>query len=97
MTKIDSKRAVDYGKREQAGKRPRARVSLFPFPSYLAHFRFSSSPSQHPTTLSDDSKNVTFKMNKRFFKLCRVYSNSLKMSNVGKLPWSLFLEDRTQG
>ena len=88
MTKIDSKRAVDYGKRKQAGKRPRARVSLFPVPSYLARFRFPSSPSQHPTTLSDDSGNVTFKTNKRFFKLCRVYSNSLKMSNVGKLPWS---------
>ena len=88
MIKIDSKRAVDYGKRKQAGKRPRARVSLFPVPSYLARFRFPSSPSQHPTTLSDDSGNVTFKTNKRLFKLCRVYSNSLKMSSVGKLPWS---------
>ena len=39
----------------------------------------------------DVSENVTFKMNLRFFKLCRVYSNSLnslKMSNVGKYPWS---------
>ena len=36
----------------------------------------------------DGSENVTFKMNSRFFKLCRVYSNSLKMSNVGKFPWS---------
>ena len=34
------------------------------------------------------SENVTFKMNLRFFKLCRVYSSSLKMSNVGKFPWS---------
>ena len=60
----------------------------FPFLSYLARFRFPSSPSQHPTTLSDDSENVTFETNKRLFKLCRVYSNSLKMSSVGKLPWS---------
>ena len=38
------------------------------------------------------SQYVTFKMNQRFFKrLCRVYSNSLKMSDVGKFPWSWFL------
>ena len=36
----------------------------------------------------DGRKNITFKMNQRFFKLCRVYSNSLKMSNVGEFPWS---------
>ena len=36
----------------------------------------------------DGSETVTFKMNSRFFKLCRVYSNSLKMSNVGEFPWS---------
>ena len=34
------------------------------------------------------SENVTFKTNLRFFKLFRVYSSSLKMSNVGKFPWS---------
>ena len=37
----------------------------------------------------DDSENVTFKMNKCFFKLCRVYSNSMKMLNVGKFPLEL--------
>ena len=31
---------------------------------------------------SDGAKNVLFMMNSRCFKLCRVYSNSLKMSNV---------------
>ena len=36
----------------------------------------------------DGSENVTFKMNSRFFKLCRGYSYSLKMSNVGEFPWS---------
>ena len=49
--------------------------------------------------LSDDddgSENVTFKMNSRFFKLCRAFSNSPKMSNVGEFPWSWFLGDRTQ-
>ena len=33
-------------------------------------------------------ENVTLKMNSRFFKLFRVYSNSLEMSKVGELPWS---------
>ena len=32
----------------------------------------------------DGNENVTFKMNWRFFKLFRVYPNSLKMSKVGK-------------
>ena len=32
----------------------------------------------------DGSENVTFKMNWRFFKLFRVYSNSVKMSTEGK-------------
>ena len=31
----------------------------------------------------NDSENITFKMNSRFFKLCRVHSSLLKMSNVG--------------
>ena len=42
------------------------------------------------------SENVSFKMNSRFFTLCRVYSNLLKMASVGEFPWSWFLEDRTQ-
>ena len=40
----------------------------------------------------DGSENVTFKMNSPVFKLCRVYSNSansLKMSAVGKFPWTV--------
>ena len=45
---------------------------------------------------SNGSENVIFKMNSRFFSLCRVYSNLLKMASVGKFPWSWFLEDRTQ-
>ena len=44
----------------------------------------------------DGTKNVTFKMNSCFFKLCHVYSNSLKMSNVGKFPWSWIPGDLTQ-
>ena len=32
----------------------------------------------------DGSENVTFKMNWRFFKLFRFYSNSVKMSKEGK-------------
>ena len=34
------------------------------------------------------SENVRFKMNSRFFNLCRVYSNLLRMASVGELPWS---------
>ena len=44
----------------------------------------------------DGSENVTFKKNARFFKLCRVYSNPLKMSNVGEFFRSWFLGDRPQ-
>ena len=36
----------------------------------------------------DGRENITFKMIPCFFKLCRVYSNSQKMSNVGKFSWS---------
>ena len=34
------------------------------------------------------SENVSFKMNSRFFKLCRVHFNLLKMASVGEFPWS---------
>ena len=36
----------------------------------------------------DGSENVTFKMNSRCFKLCRAYSNSLKMSSECEFPLS---------
>ena len=37
----------------------------------------------------DGSENVTSRTNSRFFKLCRVYSNSLKMSaSEGEFPQS---------
>ena len=32
------------------------------------------------------SENVSFKMNSRFFNLCRVYSNLLKMASVDEFP-----------
>ena len=44
----------------------------------------------------NDSENVSFKMNSRFFKLCRVYSNLLKMASVGEFPWICFPEDGAQ-
>ena len=44
-------------------------------------------------SIRNGSENFTFKMNWLFFKLCRVYSNLLKMSNAGKFPWSWFLKD----
>ena len=34
------------------------------------------------------SEDVSFKMNSRFFKVCRVYSILLKMASVGEFPWS---------
>ena len=34
------------------------------------------------------SENVSFKMNSRFFNLCRVYSNLLNMASVGEFPRS---------
>ena len=37
----------------------------------------------------DDSENVTFELNSRFFELSRVYFNSVKMSNVGEISWGL--------
>ena len=52
------------------------------------HHHFTLSLGSFSIDDSDGTKNVSFKMNSRFFKLCRVYSNSLKMSNVGKFPWS---------
>ena len=33
-------------------------------------------------------EKVSFEMNSRFFSLCRLYSNLLKMASVGEFPWS---------
>ena len=33
-------------------------------------------------------ENFRFKMNSRFFNLCHVYSNLLKMASVDEFPWS---------
>ena len=44
----------------------------------------------------DGSESVTFKMNSLFVKLCRIYSNLLKMSNEGKSSRVWFLGDRIQ-
>ena len=35
------------------------------------------------------SENVKFKMNSRFFNLCRVYSNLLKMELCSRIPLEL--------
>ena len=45
---------------------------------------------------AEGGKNVTLDMNSRFFRLCRVYSSSLKMWNIGEFPRSLFVGDRPQ-
>ena len=38
--------------------------------------------------IDDGDENVSFKMNSRFFNLCGVYSNLLKMASVGEFPCS---------
>ena len=71
---------------------------------FLCHFfdMFNTRPTQRLKLgtfiidKGDSSENATFKMNWRFFQLCRVYFNSLKIANVGQFPWSWFLWDRTQ-
>ena len=63
---------------------------------FLCHFfdMFYTKPTQRlklgtfSIDKGDGSENVTFKMNWRFFQLCRVYFNSLKTANVGQFPWS---------
>ena len=52
------------------------------------HHHFTLSLGSFSIDDGDGTQNVTFKMNSCFFKLCCIYSNSLKMSNVGKFPWS---------
>ena len=72
-----------------------ARSSLFFF--YVDQSRSHEWPWLGSFSIDDgdSSEKVTFKMNSRFFKLFRVYSNSLKMWNVSEFPWSWFLGDRT--
>ena len=62
-------------------------------------FSFFALPGIHTTQLNwplNGSENVGFKMNSRFFNLCRVFSNLKKMASVGEFPWSWLLEDGTQ-
>ena len=80
---------IRYGKACIKIKIPSPEPWLMPFvpPPLLGSFRVDD---------GNGSENVSFKMNFRYFNLCRVYSNLLKMANVGEFPWSWFLEDRTQ-
>ena len=43
------------------------------------------------TTATAAKTSLIFKMNSRFVKLCRVYANSMKMSNEGEFSMSRFL------
>ena len=52
------------------------------------NLRFLDSKWSFSIDDGDGNENVTFKMNSRFGKLCRVYTNSLKMSNVGEFSGS---------
>ena len=57
---------------------------------YLAYITLDKVKSVKMSFSTDDGdgENVTIKMNSRFFKLFRVYSSSLEMSNMGEFPWS---------
>ena len=52
---------------------------FFPFRIALSNFSIDD---------GNGMENVSFKMNSRFFNLCRVYSSLLKMASVGEFPWS---------
>ena len=52
------------------------------------NLRFLESKWSFSIDDSDGNENVTFKMNSRFGKLCRLRAKSLKMSNVGDFSGS---------
>ena len=60
------------------------------------NLRFLDSKWSFSIDDSDGNENFSFKMSSRFGNLCRVYTNSLKMSNVGEFSRSWFLGDRIQ-
>ena len=71
-------------------------LSLFILNTWVFRGRLSSLIGSFSNDDGDGSKNVTFKMNSRVFTVLNVYSNSLKMSNVGEFLWSWLLGDCTQ-
>ena len=60
------------------------------------HHHFTLNLGSFSIDDGDSTKNVTFKMNAHFFKLCCVYSNSLKMSKCRQISMEWILWDRTQ-
>ena len=52
------------------------------------NLRFLESKWSFSIDDGDGNENVTFKMNSRFGKLCRLRAKSLKMSNVGEFSRS---------
>ena len=52
------------------------------------NLRFLESKWSFSIDDGDGNENVTFKMNSRFGKLCRLQDKSLKMSNVGEFSRS---------
>ena len=48
---------------------------------------FTQEGSHTPLGTATAAKTSLLKWNKRVFKLCRVYSNLLKMPNIGKFSW----------
>ena len=57
---------------------------------------FTQEVSHTPLGTATAAKTSLLKWNKRVFKLCSVYSNLLKMSNIGKFSWPVESWDRTQ-
>ena len=60
-------------------------VATFVGPCRLSEFTLAGSHT--PLGTATASKTSLLKWNKRVFKLCRVYSNLLKMANIGKFSW----------
>ena len=52
------------------------------------NLRFLDSKWSFSIDDGDGNENVSFKRSSRFGNLCRVYTNSLKMSNVGEFSGS---------
>ena len=62
-------------------------LSLLYGPCRLSEF--TQEGSHTPLGTATAAKTSLLKWNKRVLKLCSVYSNLLKMSNIGKFSWSV--------
>ena len=67
-------------------------ISFYALPLLFGPCRlseFTLAGSHTPLGTATAAKTSLLKWNKRVLKLCSVYSNLLKMSNIGKFSWSV--------